>query len=567
MKARFIFGLIVLVAAAVSFAGASNGQMLASKSPVIQKQMSVHEELQKKQAVLTYLSSLETVLKAQNIQSVIPFLQADRMMLQSANGNLESLTFIPSAFIKKSASRKIKGVHIDNSLSWQYGASIQNVPLYSLFTAADHIGYPQNNPPYEPSNPNPPNHAQNVALDAQLSWTGGDPDPGDTVVYDVYFGTTDPPPLVAENQSQTTYDPGTLAPSTTYHWKIIARDSFMAETVGPCWDFETINNYPPNEPVNPLPSDGATDVDVNVALQWQCNDPNPGDTLTYDVYFGTTTNPPKVADDIQDTSYSPSALDFSTTYYWKIVARDNWGSETEGPEWSFTTSATANTPPYEPGNPVPENGATGVSTNIDLQWSGGDPDSGDTVSYDVYFDTVSPPALRQENVQGESYNPGALNTYTKYYWKIVARDSHFATNEGPEWEFTTGSGTEPTPTPIPCTNYSVDLDMGDDLYFSPGDICYLNAAICNPEAAQYLPLFVILQVEEEFWFAPDWTQDLSYYFEVIPAGRSVKEIIPEFVWPEVEGSYTGMIFWGALTNPEITEVLGDFDYVEFGYGP
>jgi hypothetical protein len=52
----------------------------------------------------------------------------------------------------------------------------------------------RNNPPNTSSNPSPPDTATNQSIYADLSWTGGDPDSRDTVTYDVYFGTTDPPP-------------------------------------------------------------------------------------------------------------------------------------------------------------------------------------------------------------------------------------------------------------------------------------------------------------------------------------------------------------------------------------
>jgi PKD repeat protein len=107
--------------------------------------------------------------------------------------------------------------------------------------SADHyrINIDTNNPPYTPSNPSPSNHATGQSINADLSWTGGDPDAGDTVTYDVYFGTTTSPPLVSNDQSGTTYDPGTLSYNTKYYWKIIATDNHGASTTGLLWDFTT----------------------------------------------------------------------------------------------------------------------------------------------------------------------------------------------------------------------------------------------------------------------------------------------------------------------------------------
>ncbi len=96
-----------------------------------------------------------------------------------------------------------------------------------------------NNPPNIPTDPSPADDATGVPINADLSWTGGDPDVGDTVTYDVYFGTSVSPPLVSNDQSATTYDPGTLSYNTGYYWKIVATDNHAASTTGPVWDFTT----------------------------------------------------------------------------------------------------------------------------------------------------------------------------------------------------------------------------------------------------------------------------------------------------------------------------------------
>lgn len=80
-------------------------------------------------------------------------------------------------------------------------------------------------------------------VDVTLRWTGGDPDPGDTVTYDVYLeaNNSSPSKLVSDKQIQSTFKPPILSYNTTYYWKIIATDSKGASTTGPVWSFRTVD--------------------------------------------------------------------------------------------------------------------------------------------------------------------------------------------------------------------------------------------------------------------------------------------------------------------------------------
>jgi hypothetical protein len=294
-------------------------------------------------------------------------------------------------------------------------------------------------PPNAPSNPSPANHAAGVSISADLSWIGGDPDAGDTVTYDVYFGTISTPPLVSGSQGGTSYDPGTLADNTKYYWRIIATDNHGASTTGPLWDFTTgsVPNNPPNVPSNPSPANHAAGVDTNADLAWIGGDPDGGDTVSYDVYFGTGSTPPLVSDNQAGIGYDPGTLADNTKYYWQIVATDNHGASTTGPLWDFTTQVVGNNPPSMPSSPSPANHATGVSVTADLGWIGGDPDAGDTVTYDVYFGASATPPLVSNDQSATTHDPGTLANDTKYYWQIVATDNHGASTTGPLWDFST----------------------------------------------------------------------------------------------------------------------------------
>lgn len=106
-----------------------------------------------------------------------------------------------------------------------------------------------------------------------------------------------------------------------------------------------IYNRPPSKPSNPSPSDGAKNVPIDIDLSWSCSDPD-GDTLRYDIYFGTSNPPPIVKRDHTSTTYDPGILKHSTMYWWKVVVKDEY-SKTEGEIWSFTTASAPDTTPPE----------------------------------------------------------------------------------------------------------------------------------------------------------------------------------------------------------------------------
>ena len=301
-----------------------------------------------------------------------------------------------------------------------------------------------NNPPNTPSNPSPANHAAGVSINADLSWTGGDPDAGDTVTYDVYFGTSLTPPLVSNDQSGTTYDPGTLAYNTKYYWKIIATDNHGASTTGPLWDFTTgpASNNPPqlsNPSVQPPSGTPATGFYYYVNY-FDSDGDSPSTKQVYIDGMPYTMSLQSGSASNGVYRYGPKNLSVGWGHNYYFYFEDGKGGTARLPtsgSYSGPTVSLGNNPPSLPSSPSPANHATGVDINTDLSWTGGDPDAGDTVTYDVYFGTSSTPPLVSNDQSGTTYDLGTLAYNTKYYWKIIAADNHGASTTGSRWDFTT----------------------------------------------------------------------------------------------------------------------------------
>ena len=315
---------------------------------------------------------------------------------------------------------------------------------------------PVNNPPNSPSNPFPEDGMANAPIRPTLSWTCSDPD-GDPVTYDVYFGTSqDNLELLVSNLSQSSYELGeNLNYSTTYYWKVVAKDDSGAQTEGSVWSFTTIPapNHPPVFS-NVYPQNGAVNRPLNLILQWHAEDVD-GDDVSYDLYFGTSENLVLLKGNTKDEFYQFGIsgninLDYNTTYYWKVVARDGRGGRVDTGLMRFTTQLEENE------NPVvnylwPPDGAQISSYSVTLQWNANDP-NGDTISYDIYFGDNPNPPLFVSNHSGRSYKINGLLPNKTYYWKIVAKDSRGGITYGDVWSFVTPSNNPPNPFSLlnPC---------------------------------------------------------------------------------------------------------------------
>jgi len=140
---------------------------------------------------------------------------------------------------------------------------------------------------------------------------------------------------------------------------------------------------------------------------------------------------------------------------------------------------------------------------------------------------------------------------------------------------TAGPGS-PTNTPIPTATptqppaLGVTLEM-PDTYYTPGETCYLNATLNNPgNALVDIAVVVLLDINiGEYWFWPTWIHyppDVDFEIRTVATGSETLSIIPPFDWPSGAGSFSGAMFYGAMLNSSITELIGSLGMVTFGFG-
>ncbi len=113
--------------------------------------------------------------------------------------------------------------------------------------------------------------------------------------------------------------------------------------------------------------------------------------------------------------------------------------------------------PLAPSLPVPSDSATQIATPIQLRWTCSDPDTTDTLRYDVQMDTINPPQISvAHDLRVTNWTTGILRHGKTYFWKIIAKDLQGHSVAGPAWRFTTVGNNSPLApsNPVPADSGS-----------------------------------------------------------------------------------------------------------------
>ncbi|MCK4958770.1 MAG: hypothetical protein KAT00_05210, partial [Planctomycetes bacterium] len=184
--------------------------------------------------------------------------------------------------------------------------------------------------------------------------------------------------------------------------------------------------YDPQQAVEVIPVDEATEVHPGTSLVWQ----EAVGATAHEVYLGTTSGAlglvdtvpasAKISSDPNLFEWIPSAeLDLGVEYFWRIDEVIG-GVSIAGEEWSFTVAAVH---PDIPTLVSPDDAAIEVACPVELIWNEGF--SAD--SHDIYISDVAPLDVAgliasgtQITGKDSGYRVPNLNLEATYYWTVVA---------------------------------------------------------------------------------------------------------------------------------------------------
>ena len=283
-----------------------------------------------------------------------------------------------------------------------------------------------------------------------LSWTPSyDPDPGDSVVYDLKISSSDPslndfPQVLSINA--TFYKVEGLMEDAIYWWRVIARDTTNRTTLSVSISSFTVNeyNFPPSA-FSLNYSSGILRTPAPVFSWEPATDPD-GDNVYYEIKISSRADFSfyHSSSGLTLTGYTapPAVLAENNTYYWQVSAYDDWGLMRFSATWYLIINAVDENP-SDFALLSPSDGEIIATLKPQLNWeASSDPDPYDFVDhYTLEYstnETLTPSVVL--NLATTYYIfPSQLLNNTTYWWRVVAVSTLTGTTSSLIKKFITGN--------------------------------------------------------------------------------------------------------------------------------
>jgi hypothetical protein len=329
------------------------------------------------------------------------------------------------------------GVMVNDSFSWSTESEVK---------------FHMNSIPNPPTTPITP--AQSLTVPASstqtVSWTTGGDNESDIITYDWQVSTdsTFASTTVQGIGIGTTSASFATGPSTTYFWRVRARDDYepanwsaFGNTPPGYWTFSTsaANGLPAASTLGVqgyTASPGVVHViDFTPDLNWTYSDPDGDPQWGYWVKVGTVSGGSNMWErrynfTFTSVTYAGAALQRGVDYFFSAAVCDdhNWSSFSE-------VLFRLNSIPNPPTTPVTPSDASVIGATLaqTVSWtSGGDPDTGDVITFEwqVSTDNAFSTIIASGTTASATSSVFATSSSTTYYWRVRAHD---------DWETSTWS--------------------------------------------------------------------------------------------------------------------------------
>jgi hypothetical protein len=183
------------------------------------------------------------------------------------------------------------------------------------------------------------------------------------------------------------------------------------------------------------PSSGMSGISTLLRLQWNA----PANAVTY--HLEVSTDSAFGSSDINDSTLVNTyedigPLNSTTTYFWRVRAKNSGGTSAWSDAWNFTTGAGAVL--AVPALSLPLNSASAITVNPRLQWNVSE--MAQTYTLQVSFDSAFGTTVINDSAIANNYRDvGPLSNATTYFWRVRAKYQTLHSAWSETWSFTTGS--------------------------------------------------------------------------------------------------------------------------------
>ncbi|MFC1525037.1 fibronectin type III domain-containing protein [Planctomycetota bacterium] len=233
-----------------------------------------------------------------------------------------------------------------------------------------------------------------------------------------------------------------LSGGTVYFWRVRAVNHLDTSAWSdPVWNFTTWNQA--SIPNLTSPNDEDTDQSLTLTLKWDDSSGTQPITYTLQVDDNGAFSSPEIDEtNMSITQYAVTGidnLDYDTTYSWRVMAHNAFGSSNWSDVRTFTTVIPASVPLLT----SPANTAEDQSVTLQLNWSvsTGTP----PITYTLQVAANGDFGDCQINETATSPHQATLVTDTAYSWRVMAHNIISPSNWSEIWTFTTTTQTDIAP--------------------------------------------------------------------------------------------------------------------------